>query len=345
MARPEQAFLDGIDDDFKKVIQEMIDLFVHVAKDIQHGRGTHTTGAAAHGRARIITPIDFPENDFFSFGKTYPIVVRHATPGPQTDDRFLDGGAISIKFLTDDDKTGAGFHDLMMNTGTTMFVPSARAFNTMVHTPFKPGESNGATRAPLLKAGVIDDNKLSEGYRCGSYTEFYYHSQIIFEFTDKAGVLRYIRFRSIPGDRGPERGLFPPNIRAKGETYSLPWPDDQRAADYRRRDFEVRVNHLTVNYLLQAQIRPADDPEVLNPMVYWEERNFPWLDIAELHLNKALTYEEMDALSFDANRTHDSINLPLAKTADDHASLGHARALIYWHARKARAESPQPHKV
>lgn len=345
MSRPEQAFLEGIDDDFKQVVQQLIDLFVHVAKDIQHGRGTHTTGIAARGVAQIITPIDFPANDFLSPGKTYPVVVRHATPGPQTDDRMLDGGAISIKFLDHDDTTGVGFHDLMMNTGRVMFVPSARAFNTMVHTPFQPGVSKGATRRPLIEQGIIDDDKLTEGYRTGSYTEFYYHSQIVFEFTDTTGTLRYIRFRSIPGDRGPERGFFPPSIRALGETFSPAWPDDQRAADYRRRDFEVRVNHLAVNYLLQAQIRPANDPEALNPMVYWEERIYPWLDIAELRLNKTLTFEEMDALSFDANRTHDSINLPLAKTADDHASLGHARALIYWHARKARAESPQPHKV
>jgi len=69
-------------------------------------------------------------------------------------------------------------------------------------------------------------------------------------------------------------------------------------------------------------------------MIYWEERNFPWLDAAHLHLDQTLTVEEMDKLEFDANRTHDSINLPLARTANDFASMGHARALIYWHAQK-----------
>ena len=59
--------------------------------------------------------------------------------------------------------------------------------------------------------------------------------------------MRYIRFRSIPGDRGPERGLFPPSIRAGGDTFAPRWADDHREEEYRRHDFEVRVNHLTVN--------------------------------------------------------------------------------------------------
>jgi catalase len=341
VARKMEEFTANLDDDFRNVVQQLTELFVGAATNIR-GRATHTTGIAARGTALIVTPADFPLNDFLSFGMTYPIVVRHATPRPamgdNTDDRTLDGAAISIKFLHPDDQTGLGFHDLMMNTGRVMFVPSARAFNMMVHTPF-------GKRRPLIAAGLLNDDNLTEGYRTGSFTEFYYHSQIAFEFTDRNGAMQYIRFRAIPSDRGPERGLFPPSIRANGDTFAAAWPDDRRAEDYRRREFEVQVNHLTVNYLLQAQLHPADDPEALNSMKYWEERFFPWLDVARLHLDKTLTYAEMDALEFDANRTHDCINLPLAKNADDHASLGHARALVYWRARKARADSPQPHKV
>ena len=78
---------------------------------------------------------------------------------------------------------------------------------------------------------------------------------------------------------------------------------------------------------------------------YWEERYFPWVDVAHLHLNQTLTFADMDQLEFDANWTHDCINLPLARTADDFASMGHARALIYKDAREARHKSPQPHRV
>jgi hypothetical protein len=350
MARTEAELTAGIDDDFKRVIQEMIDFFSDVAGRLK-GRATYTTGAAARGVARIITPIDFPPDDFLSFGKVYPIVVRHATPGPQRDDRFLDGAAIAIKFYppgaaarTGPGPEEVGIQDLMMNTGRCLFVRTARDFNTMVHTAFVPGQSHGETRRPLVEAGIIDDDLLTEGYRTGSYTEFYYHSQICFEFADQAGGKHYIRFRSIPADRGPERGLFPPTIRARGETFGPPWPDDRRAPDHRRTDFEVRANHLTVNYLLQAQVRPTDDPEAVNCKKVWDERHYPWVDVAHLELNQALTVEEVGALEFDANRTVSSINLPLARTADDHASLGHSRALVYWHARQARIpfDKPQP---
>ena len=224
MARKLAEFEAGIDDDFRNVVEQMKTLFVGAATAL-HGRATHTTGMAARGVARIVTPVDFPENDFLSFGKTYPVTVRHATPRPamggNTDDRTLDGGAISIKFtLPEPQALGLKVHDIMMNTGRVLFVPSARAFNTMIHTPF-------GQRGPLLKTPgndkwVIDDDKLTEAYRTGSFTEFYYHSQIAFEFTDKVGTLRYIKFRSIPGDRGPERGLFPPSIRSMAIRSRLP---------------------------------------------------------------------------------------------------------------------------
>lgn len=350
MSRTVDELTSGIDADFRQVIDELTATFVRIS-GIVHGRATHTTGIAARGVARIITPIDFPANDFLRFGQVYPIVVRHATPRTaiyrpdptkppvvDTDDRTLDGGAMSIKFFEPNKATGNGFQDIMMNTGRVLFVPSARAFNTMTKTPF-------GQRAPLLKNGTMDDDKLTEAYRTGSFTEFYYHSQIAFEFVDKAGTMRYMKFRAVPADRGPERGFFPPSIRAGGDTFAPRWPDDHREAEFRRHDFEVRVNHLTANYLLQAQIHPSGNRDDLNPMTYWEERFFPWLDVAHVHLNQTLSFAEMDGLEFDANWTHDSINLPLARTADDYASMGHARALIYSHARKARHESPQPHRV
>jgi hypothetical protein len=138
-----------------------------------------------------------------------------------------------------------------------------------------------------------------------------------------------------------------------------------------RRDFETRAAHLGIEYLLQGQIRPMDvdkdpwvsvveaddvkaghEPRALNPTVYWDERYYPWMDLALVRLDQALPEELMDSLNFDANRTHNSINLPLATNpkydiphmqADRYASFGHARALVYYQARHARAESPKPH--
>jgi hypothetical protein len=63
-----------------------------------------------------------------------------------------------------------------------------------------------------------------------------------------------------------------------------------------------------------------------------------------------LTPDELDVLAFNPSRTHSSVAFPLATSglwpglqADNHASLGHIRALVYSLAQKARAETPQPH--
>lgn len=363
MARSKAELTDGLDEDFQKVIKELQDLFVRGATAFR-GRATHTYGIAARGTARIIVPFDFPENDFFRFGKEYSLVLRHSTPGPEEDDRTLDGGATSLKFLdkkrSDDN---AGLHDVMMNTGRILFVTSAREFNTMVHTPPTDLEK----RKKLVTDGVVHDEILTEGYRTGSFTEFHYHSQICYEMNDK----HYLRYRMIPGDRGLERGWFPKSIRSQGRTTAPAWTDDARSHDFLRRDFETRVKHLGVDYLLQAQVRPMDvnddpwtsrqnrldvetgyEPDALDPSKLWDERYYPWMDVALLRVDSILSDAEADQLSFDANRTDASINLPLAtkkpyslphSQADRFASFGHSRALVYYLARAARAAAPQPH--
>ena len=345
MSRTESELQAGLDDDFKKVAESLRAIFVGAATRF-HGRATHTYGAGARGEARICVPIGFPENDFFKPGKTFPVILRHSSPGGQEDDRTRDGSAASIKFYeTTADPTQPGFHDIMMNTGRALFVRTARAFHTMVTTP------NPERIEKLLKPGILIDSILSEGYRNGgSFTDFYYHSQICYEFTDLSGTMHYLRYRLINGDRGPERGHYPQSWKPNGITWYPKLDEDFRAHDFKRQDFLQRVTHGGLNYLLQVQLRPVDDPEAVNCTGIWDPQRFPWLDVAELHLNQVLTTDELDVLELDANRTHPCVALPLATTglwsglqADNHASLGHARALVYWAARKARADAPKPH--
>jgi hypothetical protein len=89
----------NIDDDFKAVVAKLQQTFNYMARDVQHGRGTHTYGAVAKGEARCIVPASFPVNDTFVLGKVYPIVLRHSSPGGRKDDRARDGVAASIKFF------------------------------------------------------------------------------------------------------------------------------------------------------------------------------------------------------------------------------------------------------
>lgn len=341
MSRTIEELTAHIDDDFKDVIEKLKGIFVNVATKRQ-GRATHTYGIAARGSLCAVIPQGFPESDFFSPGKVYPIILRHSRPGGlANDDRVRDGAATSIKFFEPGSiASGLGMHDIMMNTGRVLFVNSARAFLTMVSTP------NDQRVEKLLKPGILIDEILSEGYRdSGSFTDYYYHSQICFEYTDVKHITQYLRFRMINADRGPERGNYPSSYRPLGVTVYPPLPDDTRSSDYLRQDFINKVKRWGVKYLLQAQLRSTEDPNALNCSHIWDEKYYPWQDVGEIHLTDLLDHDEMDQLEFDANRTHSNINLPLATSADDYASLGHSRALVYWVAREARAKSPLPHVV
>jgi hypothetical protein len=345
MSRTFEALTNGLDDDFKQVIQHLQEIFVRVATKTQ-GRATHTYGVAARGEAKIVVPIGFPENDFLKAGRTFPVILRHSSPGAQRDNRARDGAATSLKFYEDTaDPAAAGFHDITMNTGRALFVRTARAFLAMVTTP------NPDRVEKLLKPGILNDDILSEGYRNGgSFSDFYYHSQICYELTDNSGTMSYLRYRLINADRGPERGNYPASWKPNGVTVYPPLEGDPRSDEYLKHDFLGRFEHGGVRYLLQGQLRAGDDTEAVNCTSAWDPIRLPWIDLAEIRLTEALTDEALDVLSFDANRTHHNIALPLATTgiwpgpqADNYASLGHARALVYTLARKARADAPQPH--
>lgn len=345
MAQTLEALNEGLDDDFREVIQHLQQIFVGGATKF-HGRATHTYGVGARGEARIVVPDTFPQNDFLTAGKTYPVILRHSQPGGQPDNRTRDGAASSLKFFEGPaDASARGLHDVTMNTGRTLFVRSARAFLSMVTTP------NAQRVEKLLIPGILEDRILSEGYRNGgSFTDFYYHSQICFELKSQAGPGSYLRFRLINGDRGPERGRYPVSWEPKGITFYPVLDDDPRSATFLKDDFLMRLRHGAVNYLLQGQLRPMGELEAVNCTRVWDPEVYPWVDLAQIKLTEPLTIEELDVLAFDANWTASGIDLPLATTglwegkqADNHASLGHVRSLVYALARKARADSPKPH--
>lgn len=334
----------SLDDDFQNVIKQLQDIFARVATKTQ-GRATHTYGVAARGLARIIVPLGFPTNAFLTPGKAFPVILRHSAPGAQKDNRARDGAATSIKFFEDAAVASSpGFHDVTMNTGRVLFVRTARAFLSMVTTP------NSDRQEKLVKPGILDDEILSEGYRNGgSFSDYYYHSQICYEVRDTANAMFYLRYRLLNADRGPERGNYPTSWRPSGVTVYPPLPDDPRSPDHLKNDFLSRLSH-GIRYLLQVQLRPGNDPEAVNCTRVWDSLKWPWIDCADIHLTEALTEKDLDALSFDANRSHETFALPLATSglwtgpqADNHASLGHSRALVYALARTARANAPLPH--
>ena len=139
---------------------------------------------------------------------------------------------------------------------------------------------------------------------------------------------------------------MPPN----GVTIFPALATDPRTDSYLNTDFLSRFQYDGVHYLLQGQLRPGDQPDALDCSTRWDELQFPWIDLAELHFTDGIVTPDLDSLSYNVNRTPAGIDLPLATTgntpglqADNFASLAHLRALVYPVARQARAVSPQPH--
>ncbi|MFT7528740.1 MAG: catalase [Arenicella sp.] len=334
----------NIDDDFKQVVKKLTQIFSYGAK-VKKGRATHTYGVVAQGEARCIVSPEFPENDFFKFGQTFPVLLRHSSPGGEQDDRTRDGCATAIKLFAPGSKrvSGDGEFDVLMNAGRQLFVRCIRDFLTMV-------ESNGEQRAELCRNNVIMDKQLTEAYRIrGSFTDFRYHSWTCFEFFDTKGKMQYIRFRIIAGDRGDERGLPKRDFACEGQLTKPPIETDPRADDFMRQDFIYKVQNSEIGYILQAQLHPPESPavensEVLNPAAAWDEEFHPWLDLCEVNLHSIVAdNEKLSELTMSPNRSPQCIKIPLATRPDQYASLGQARAIVYPAARKVRkgAEKPQ----
>jgi hypothetical protein len=345
MSHTPEELTQGLDADFQQVIAQMQAIFGHAASAKQ-GRATHTFGAHAKGTAKIIAPIGFPQNDFLTPGKTYSVIIRHSAPGGAKDNRARDAASASLKFFDGPaDATAEGIHDIVMNTGRTLFVSTARTFQALVITP------NPERGDKLVKTGKLDDHILAEAFRSGaSFTDFFYHSQICYNLTDSAGVMSYLRYRLVNADRNTERGAFPSSWIPNGVTIFPAMEGDPRADTYLNTDFQSRFHYDGVRYLLQAQLRPGDQHDAVDCSTRWDEAQFPWMDLVEVKLTEYVGTPDLDGLSFNVNRTPAGIALPLATTgiwpglqADNFASLAHLRALVYPVARKARADAPQPH--
>jgi hypothetical protein len=160
--------------------------------------------------------------------------------------------------------------------------------------------------------------------------------------------MRYIRFRLIPGDRGPERGMPAKEFRAEGAPSMDPVADDPRAPDFMRQEWIYQVKYSEVSYILQAQLHDVPKPiesnsEVLNPAKAWDEKKHPWMDLCEVKIeDPILDRDEVSRLDMNPNRSPHCIKIPLATSPDQFASLGHARAIIYPGVRAIRSAVDKP---
>lgn len=76
-------------------------------------RATHANGFGAFGKIQIVNNPGFPEHEFFTAGRTFPLRLRHANL-VFDDDAKCDFRAASLKLADSDDQSPL---DIIMSTG------------------------------------------------------------------------------------------------------------------------------------------------------------------------------------------------------------------------------------
>lgn len=91
-------------------------------------RPTHSVGIGAQGTAKIVADPKFPECEFFTADRSYPVSLRHATL-KSIDDAGLNFLGAAIRFA---DSDTASPMDILMSTGrSTVFFDAQGIFDAM----------------------------------------------------------------------------------------------------------------------------------------------------------------------------------------------------------------------
>lgn len=301
----------------------------------KNGRTTHKYGVGASGKIKILDNPNIPEHEFFAPGKEFSCRLRHGTVTFE-DEAAKDIRSASIKFSDNEEEAPL---DLIMNTGDQGFFNAVEfwQFTMASIKDMKPGESASSEGLKELFAKDPLQGKLfEEGLRRApsSFSQLYYHTQLINYFKAKDKKIRFVKYRLTPEDKSTESGI------PTGEDAKRPWdqvrfPNETKPNDYLRTEFKERLSKKNVIYHLQIQLReedglsPLDKNSLFRQEVEWEEKNFPWLDLATLTLDKVLSFDETEKLRFNVGRQPSSLGIIEADSPEDPRAINHIRAAVY----------------
>lgn len=286
-------------------------------------RMSHDNGVAGLGSLKVVDDPKFPEHDFFAAGREFPVRIRHATA------TFLDDGvngirSIAIKFSHHHFKSP---FDIEMNTGQTTLFWSALSFRKF-----------GDLKKERWAVTYVDFiRKYPEGVKGAvkalrrdptSFTNLRYYCKTPFLFIGKDGIKRYAKYRVIPFDDVPETGL-----QENPCEYELPnqrvAPHNKNGRNYLKYEFEERVKREGARYKLQFQLMTAhddEDPEIFNNMIEWDEKIYPWMDIAHFNITETLDWRESTLSTFSVNNMPKTLGVIPAKSIFDYNSVNYMRA-------------------
>ncbi len=285
-------------------------------------RMSHNNGVTARGKVKVVENPEFPAHDFFEPGREWPCRLRHASVS-YFDDAVIQVRATSLKFS---DELYESPLDIEMNTGTISLFWSAKNFLEFF---MKKTRINGCDFVEFYKKYERGLIAARDGIRNHpeTFAQMYYHSQCAQGFTGKDGVLRYVKFRLIPGDRGAETGLIPEAEKTPFWSEDLQ-PGETRGQNYLKKEYVERVKAAPVTYHLQIQLRDpvaGESNEVFNCNVAWDEAKYPYKDLATVTVDSVMPYEENQLMRYSLSHLPASLsNLP-SESWDDYNSVVYMR--------------------
>ncbi|HTJ70955.1 MAG TPA: thioesterase domain-containing protein [Actinospica sp.] len=332
---PDDPRIFDVDDDFRNILIELSALTV--ASATRRDRFFHATGTSLGGTLRIAPSAELPVQEFFRPGREFPVLARFSN-SVGTDDVSPTVRGLTLRLL-DDPAGTSGLMDLTFNTGECFFAPTAEIFQRAFASP---EERRALVERQPRTRDVIWDNIR----RAAPYETYDFHTQVPQAFRTEDGVTRLARYRVRPALRPVEAPRY--------EYGDELWPPDapqeigRPAKDTRpdavlREEAQVQAAGVGIRLSLQVQLRdPEQDSAAFDASRPWPQDKYPWLDLGEISLDRAVDQEAVGRLRFDPALAPDGLGIALSRSPRSTASVNHLRALIYRAAAHARREERAP---
>ncbi|MGB3693094.1 MAG: hypothetical protein WBG70_21595 [Spirulinaceae cyanobacterium] len=323
----------------KKIFARIILFFYTVGLGIlftfnalrKKARATHKYGVGGAGIAKIIDHPQFPEHEFFQAGRVFPLRLRHATV-TYPDEAAKDIRSVSLKFSDHEKESPL---DIVMNTAPQTFRHIVGFWRFALSSILKKKPDEPVSSLGLKEYCNYDSHQrliFTTALRRApeSFTQVYYHSQLVNYFKAEDGKIRYVKYRLIPENRGKESGL------QSEEDAQTPWlqkryPQEKKRQDYLSLEYIERASKEPIIYHLQLRLHEdtGDVKEICRQDRPWSEETSPWLDLATVTIQRPLTFQETEKLTFNIGTQPPSLGIVDGKSIYDPNSINYARTRVY----------------
>lgn len=286
-------------------------------------RMSHNNGIAAVGSLRFVDNPAFPLHPFFEPGKVLPCRIRHAAASFM-DDAMRVVRSMSIKMA---DTSYKSPFDLELNSGEVALFWSAASFLRFAKykkTRYGIQYHQYYRNYPAGVRGAYSGMRRNPT----SFSNLRYHCQTPFLYRAADQVPRYVKYRVIPAEDVPESGILDAYDRTIPPENQRMLPGETRTRNYLKEEYARRLRQGPVRYKLQIQLHTAsddDDQEIFNCCREWDEATHPWMDLAEIRIERALDWRESTLMIFSMRNMPRGLGTIPANSIFDYNSLNYMR--------------------